>query len=604
MRRALVVFAGLSCAGLAACNGPKPSPGALPADGGARDAASPAMATTRAEAPAEPGSAFAEIPVNAAVRAREALAGARAAPTLDSLSYLAFREQVACGEPFWRTRGFVTEALFGGGAQDETGGPLGRLDAAMTAGDAKEIEAQAIAVDRALQLLEDSFRRSPARRTEAPALLPRAAYTLGAVIAASKPGVALTEAGVIADALGLIDAIERAASAYSIEVSPSRDFGGAVNRVNDATGALRSAATAAQAAGQLSGRAALIVTTGKLGAALRRMLGSEWRPYESQVPAGAVAADEPASVLTIPRLHRIAGVRDRADEQRLADLGKELFFDTSLSARNARSCATCHAPEKAYADGKRLAESLDPQIPIVRNTPTLLYASLGAAQFWDGRALTSEAQAQTVLHSRAEMGGATGFPRPFGVNLDEAARRLAAFEARYLVPASAPLDRFARGDEKALSAEDRAGFDVFAGKGRCSRCHVPPLFGGSYPNDFATPIYAVLGVPSDTGGKSLDPDRGRGGVTRRPRDEGAFRTPTLRNLDRTAPFFHNGAFPALEDVVDFYDKGGGAGLGLPVPNQDPEVRPLKLLPAEKRALLRFLRGALADELPGAAAPRR
>ena len=107
-------------------------------------------------------------------------------------------------------------------------------------------------------------------------------------------------------------------------------------------------------------------------------------------------------------------------------------------------------------------------------------------------------------------------------------------------------------------------------------------------------LFAVLGVPATPAGKALDPDPGRGAVTGRPRDASAFKTPTLRNVDRTAPYFHNGAFPTLESVGDFYDKGGGRGLGLAVPAQDPEVRKLDLTAAEKKALLRFLRVALAD----------
>jgi cytochrome c peroxidase len=186
------------------------------------------------------------------------------------------------------------------------------------------------------------------------------------------------------------------------------------------------------------------------------------------------------------------------------------------------------------------------------------------------------------------------FPGPLAASAEVAAAALAAFEAWYLTPASSPLDRFARGEEKALSTEERAGFDVFAGKGRCARCHVPPLFGGSYPSDFSTPIFAALGVPDSPAGKALDPDPGREGVSHRPRDRGAFKTPTVRDAAKTAPYFHNGAFPTLEAVVDFYDKGGGKGLGLEVPNQDPEVRPLKLTAAEKRALLRFLRHSLSD----------
>jgi cytochrome c peroxidase len=323
-------------------------------------------------------------------------------------------------------------------------------------------------------------------------------------------------------------------------------------------------------------------------------LGKVWRPYLPRVRGQGQAPDHPVSVLTVPALSRWAG-RDAAEDERLAALGERLFSDKGLSKDGKRSCATCHVPDKAYSDGKARPESLLPGTPILRNTPTLLYAALEAAQFWDGRALSSERQALLVMHSKAEMDVQdSAFPAVGAASAAEAAAALAAFQVKRLVPASSPLDRFARGDEKALSDEERAGFDVFAGKGRCGRCHVPPSFGGAHPPDFSSAVYSVLGVPETAAGKALDPDRGRAAVTRREIDNGAFKTPTLRNAGRTAPYFHHGAFGTLESVIDFYDKGGGKGLGLAVPNQDPDVVPLKLTEAEKRSLARFLRSALSD----------
>jgi cytochrome c peroxidase len=182
---------------------------------------------------------------------------------------------------------------------------------------------------------------------------------------------------------------------------------------------------------------------------------------------------------------------------------------------------------------------------------------------------------------------ADGFRARFedGVTPGNIGLALAAFEARELVPGEAPIDRFARGDDGALSADERAGLDVFAGKGRCARCHVPPVWSGSRPPDFTAPIFAVLGVPSAPGTTVLDADRGRGA--------GDFRVPTVRNVTRTAPYFHNGRYATLDQVVDFYDRGGGKGVGVDV-MQDPEIRPLHLSADEKRLLLVFLRQALTD----------
>jgi cytochrome c peroxidase len=162
---------------------------------------------------------------------------------------------------------------------------------------------------------------------------------------------------------------------------------------------------------------------------------------------------------------------------------------------------------------------------------------------------------------------------------------LAEYEASAFVPGDAPIDRFARGELGVLSADARTGLDVFAGKGRCARCHIPPVFGGTRPPDFTAPVFAVLGVPRSPDARVVDADRGR---------DGAFKVPTVRNVARTAPYFHHGHYATLEQVVDFYDKGGGTGLGLDVPTQDPEIRPLHLTPEERRVLLVFMREALTD----------
>ncbi len=406
----------------------------------------------------------------------------------------------------------------------------------------------------------------------------------------------------IADAQGLLDAVEQGSRAFGLLVSPSLEYTAAATRAHEIVQDLRAAFTAAAGKGELSDRAALVMKSTWLGTHLRIMLGPAvaWKPYLPRVPTGTGQPAEPLGVLTLPVLRRFAsGTPTTAQSPKtldeLASLGERLFSDKTLSPSGTRSCATCHLPEKGYADGKPRPASLDPATPQLRHTPTLLYATYHAAQFWDGRALTTERQAHLVMHSRAEMGGVEGvFPRPNAQTVEDAAIALTAFQHTRLAPATSPLDRFARGDESALTAEDRAGFDVFAGKGRCARCHVPPFFGGSHPPDFATPVYAALGVPVSPTTKDLDPDEGRRAFTRSPLDEDAFKTPTVRNVAKTAPYFHNGAFPTLESVVDFYDKGGGRGLGLDVPNQDPDVRPLHLTPAEKRALLRFLRVALTD----------
>ncbi len=181
----------------------------------------------------------------------------------------------------------------------------------------------------------------------------------------------------------------------------------------------------------------------------------------------------------------------------------------------------------------------------------MLYTSLHAAQLWDGGTVSPASQALQVIHRRAEMGldaaelasklsaipayrealhDDTGAVSPARV-----AEALVAFEIEALVPADAPIDRFARGDEGALGPDERRGLDIFVSKGCCARCHVPPFFGGSRPLDFAVPVFAVIGTPDSPTAHVLDADRGRALITHRPADERAFKTPTVRNVARTAP---------------------------------------------------------------------
>jgi len=296
-----------------------------------------------------------------------------------------------------------------------------------------------------------------------------------------------------------------------------------------------------------------------------------------------------------------------------AALGERLFSERALSADRRQSCATCHVPSHAFSDGLKRPRSLKADVTL-RNTPTLLYAPTQAAQLWDGRVITRKRQALRVLHSTAEMGvsdeeivqrvSEDGALRtemehvfPGGVTADNVVAALAEYQESALVPALAPIDRFARG-QSALSRAASNGLDVFAGAARCARCHVPPLFGGTRPNDFAITVYAAIGTTTDPGGKRLDDDRGRFAVTGLAADDHAFKTPTLRNAARTAPYFHNGGFPTLESVVDFYDQGGGREFGHRVANQDPEVRPLRLTREQRRDLLLFLREALSEPRNG------
>lgn len=295
-------------------------------------------------------------------------------------------------------------------------------------------------------------------------------------------------------------------------------------------------------------------------------------------------------------------------------LGAQLFHSTALSGNGARSCGSCHQPGRAFTDGRASAAALAGRRAVLRNTPSLLNVSLQGAQFADGRVTYLEDQVTAVVTSPDEMHG----------TLDAAARQLAGdgawapvFRAAYptgtvgghelrlalasylrsLVALDAPFDRYVRGDRAALSDDAKRGFTVFMGKAKCGSCHFAPLFNGTVPPAFAETEYEVIGVPMRGGSRTLDPDRGRETVSKSALQRFGFKTPTVRNAALTAPYMHNGALTSLDAVIDFYEKGGGVGLGMTLPNQTLPFDRLQLTAADKRALRAFME-ALTDTVPG------
>ncbi len=170
-------------------------------------------------------------------------------------------------------------------------------------------------------------------------------------------------------------------------------------------------------------------------------------------------------------------------------------------------------------------------------------------------------------------------------------RRAVAAYVRSLTSLNSRFDRYVRGEDVPYSSEERLGFNLFMGKGLCGTCHFAPLFNGTVPPAYTQTESEVIGVPSRavTRNASIDPDLGRFAITRRPTQRHAFKTPTLRNVELTAPYMHNGVYRTLEEVLDFYNRGGGAGIGSEVPNQTLPFDKLDLTTAEQRAIIAFLR---------------
>ncbi|MEZ0486150.1 cytochrome c peroxidase [Fibrella aquatica] len=291
-------------------------------------------------------------------------------------------------------------------------------------------------------------------------------------------------------------------------------------------------------------------------------------------------------------------------------LGKRLFNDPILAAEGSgRSCAGCHQPDRAFQDGLKVAQLLPSDSKTIthptRNTPTLWNAGLQSAQFLDMRVFTLEQQLNDVIHNSHEMGGSlakavihlnsqetyrTRFKSEYteGLTAFTVKHALATY-VRSLVSVDSRSDRYLRGLPVALTSSERLGFNVFMGKAKCATCHYFPLYNGTLPPAYRRTESEVIGTPATPLNKQLSPDSGRGGITQIDFHRGAFKIPSLRHIGQTAPYMHNGVYTTLEQVVDFYDKGGGLGLGFPLPNQTLPPEPLHLTATEKRALVAFLK---------------
>lgn len=290
-------------------------------------------------------------------------------------------------------------------------------------------------------------------------------------------------------------------------------------------------------------------------------------------------------------------------------LGEKLFYDPLLSGNGKQSCAGCHDPSKGFTDGLPKSRAIDNGHFVLRNAPTLLNAVYQKSFFADGRVFHLEQQIGEVLASPDEMGSSlteavkklrmipeyrklfaaafAGSPdsviSPYAVQkaITEYEKTLVSFDSRF--------DRYLRGDEQAMNEREINGYNLFEGKALCGSCHFMPLFNGTAPPFFSDSEFEVIGVPASPDNNRLDPDSGRYRFTKIPEQLHAFKTPTVRNIEITAPYMHNGVYSSLEEVVEFYHKGGGAGLGLPVPNQTLPFDSLQLNQKEKEDIILFMK---------------
>lgn len=276
----------------------------------------------------------------------------------------------------------------------------------------------------------------------------------------------------------------------------------------------------------------------------------------------------------------------------LVELGRLLFFDKRLSADNTISCASCHRPENAFSEPTPNSTGIGGQHGS-RKSPSFVNQAwtIFPHFFWDGRADSLEAQAIGPIANPIEMGnthekvvatlGAIPGYRPFfkaafgsdSVTLDRLAKAIADYE-RTRMSGNSPWDRWKAGDEKAVSASVKRGDTLFFGKAACNQCHLGPnLTDSSFHN---------LGVGWDVR-KKVFRDSGRFVVSKKIEDTGAFKTPTIREVARHAPFMHDGSLKTLKAVVEHYNKGGNRN-----PYLSPKIKPLKLRGAEITSLVAMM----------------
>lgn len=331
-------------------------------------------------------------------------------------------------------------------------------------------------------------------------------------------------------------------------------------------------------------------------------------------------------------------------------LGQALYFDKRLSIDGTVSCATCHDPANAFTDHNSVAIGVSSKTG-TRNAPTILNAMFSQRLFWDGRAGSLEEQAKQPMTNPLEMGMVSNdavvarvsalpeyrkmFQRVFGrerITIDTIVKAIAAYE-RTQLSANSPFDRFMSGDTNAITEAQKRGWELFKGKAKCIDCHSfssgSPFFtdfkfhntgvvakdikieylsglarqigeseapsSRSKPNDATNnrpgpPLQTQELVPSLAHTQGFT-ELGRYLVTKQPTDIGAFKTPTLRDIELTTPYMHNGSEKTLIDVVRFYNRGGNANENL-----DQRLRPLHLSDDEINNLVEFMRALTSDEI--------
>lgn len=296
---------------------------------------------------------------------------------------------------------------------------------------------------------------------------------------------------------------------------------------------------------------------------------------------------------------------NRNPSEKQISLGKKLFFDPKLSKMGNMACATCHIPDKAYSDGLEVNTDKDGH-PLQRNTPTLINTAFQKSFFWDGRATNLLDQISSVFTNEKEFASGVHefsteimtdtaytalFKDAFGKisNHNSDIIRAISSYISTLNGFNSKFDRNMRAEESTFTKQEKLGMNLFMGKALCATCHFMPLTNGTVPPFYTETEKEVIGVPETAQNKILDDDLGFYWRYNKEVHKGMFKTPSVRNAEFTAPYMHNGVYGSLDEVMDFYNKGGGGGLGFDLEHQTLPFDELNLTDAEQQAIIAFVK---------------
>ena len=316
--------------------------------------------------------------------------------------------------------------------------------------------------------------------------------------------------------------------------------------------------------------------------------------------------------------YQFTNLKKEEDSDELRSLGKSLFFDSMLSHDNKMNCATCHQPEKGFADGIPKSVSNKNGITVFRNSPTLLNSAYADRYFYDLRAYTLEQQVEHVIFNKLEFNTSyaeilnklnsnktysTKFKTIFKkktITREDFTKALTSYVLS-LKSFNSSFDKYIRGESSKIEASVANGFNLFTGKANCATCHFSPTFSGLVPPLYIENESEILGVFSNPTSKELDEDEGRynNGILYEKSwiFEKSFKTVTVRNANETAPYFHNGTYATLDDVLEFYNQGGGEGMGISTRNQTLGSDKLNLTTEEKNDIIAFIKSLSDNKHP-------